>query len=259
VEQQQADELVRAFTAPDGRHYSGLATACNFADDARIKTQDGDEAWDAYKGFEEWHFLNLPRGERHVKASACGHNCVLEGISRHFGELADHSLTKAERGRALLLLAHWVGDVHQPLHVSYADDLGGNRIKPIYGGYYYSFMAPKGHLHQVWDSRIIDRAIGNQRWWKYADSLAASIQPASASQWLAVPQLAWAEESYAITTSEPVEYCAWVTTSTGERCRNDGHTRKLTGDYQHLFAPYVELRLQQGGVRLADLIRQALQ
>jgi hypothetical protein len=120
-------------------------------------------------------------------------------------------------------------------------------------------MAPRGHLHQVWDSRIIDRGIGSQQWWKYADGLAASIQPASAAQWLAVPQLGWAEESYAITVSDPVDYCRWETTGTGgERCRSESHKRKLTAAYQNLFAPYVELRLQQAGVRLAELIHRAL-
>jgi hypothetical protein len=43
---------------------------------------------------------------------------------------------------------HWVGDIHQPLHVSYADDQGGNKIKPIDGGLYTSKA-----LHSVWGQR----------------------------------------------------------------------------------------------------------
>ena len=29
---------------------------------------------------------------------------------------------------ALKFLGHWIGDLHQPLHVSYADDKGGNHV-----------------------------------------------------------------------------------------------------------------------------------
>jgi len=30
---------------------------------------------------------------------------------------------------SLKYLGHWVGDIHQPLHVSFADDRGGNFIR----------------------------------------------------------------------------------------------------------------------------------
>jgi hypothetical protein len=53
---------------------------------------------------------------------------------------------------SLMFLAHFVGDVHQPLHVGYEDDEGGNTI-------IVHWYRRKANLHHVWDVSIIDTAI----------------------------------------------------------------------------------------------------
>jgi hypothetical protein len=53
---------------------------------------------------------------------------------------------------ALKSLGHWVGDIHQPLHVSFLDDRGGNTIRT-------SGQCP-GNLHAVWDNCLVQYAIG---------------------------------------------------------------------------------------------------
>jgi len=65
----------------------------------------------------------------------------------------------------------------------------------------------------------------------------------------------WNSKSYKITTEELTQYCRWV----GTQCRSIPGGRKLLRDYQEHFRPIVELRLQQAGSRLADLLKQALQ
>jgi S1/P1 Nuclease len=40
-------------------------------------------------------------------------------------------------------VGHWVGDIHQPLHVSFVDDRGGNNIR-VSG-------QCAGNLHATWD------------------------------------------------------------------------------------------------------------
>ena len=40
---------------------------------------------------------------------------------------------------------HWVGDIHQPLHVSFEDDRGGNNIQ-VNG-------QCSGNLHATWDKK----------------------------------------------------------------------------------------------------------
>jgi hypothetical protein len=60
-------------------------------------------------------------------------------------------------GCAAKYIVHFVGDAHQPLHVSNNHDHGGNDDPVI-------FMGLPTNLHAVWDSGIIAPAIkGNER------------------------------------------------------------------------------------------------
>lgn len=48
----------------------------------------------------------------------------------------------------MLILMHLLGDLHQPLHTGYDDDLGGNRVAAQYD-------TLKTNLHHFWDEDII--------------------------------------------------------------------------------------------------------
>ncbi|CAI5533707.1 unnamed protein product [Closterium sp. Naga37s-1] len=63
------------------------------------------------------------------------------------GSIKRYNLTQA-----LMFLAHFAGDIHQPLHVGFTSDLGGNRV-------HVTWFKRKTNLHAVWDSFIIDSAI----------------------------------------------------------------------------------------------------
>jgi hypothetical protein len=52
---------------------------------------------------------------------------------------------------ALSFLVHFVGDSHQPLHVSYGSDRGGNEVKA-------DFFGSQTNLHSVWDDSFISKA-----------------------------------------------------------------------------------------------------
>ncbi len=96
------------------------------------------------------HFVNYPRNRLKVISDECDTQgeCVISAIEDDFLKLADQDLSDAERGLALVLLVHWVGDIHQPLHVSFADDRGGNRIDK-------SGVCAADNLHAVWDNCIV--------------------------------------------------------------------------------------------------------
>jgi hypothetical protein len=245
----KVDDLVHSFRTPEKFRYQFFTTGCVFADLARRKAQDKVPGWGGYAPFERFHFLNVARTTKSVPASACGGDCVLEGIQRHSDALGNTALTKPARGEALLLLGHWVGDIHQPLHVSYRDDLGGNEIKLTTSSIYAS-----DHLHGVWDSGIAARAHGTTDWWTYAGQLHAAITPAMRSDWADDPPLSWAQQSYDVTITEGVRYCRWQSAE----CRSIPGKRTLTSSYQTAFEATVETRLQQAGVRLAALITRAL-
>src|SRR5882757_968807 len=64
------------------------------------------------------HFINLPRDSKGLTSDECPavDKCVLSAI------LNDSQLQVADKLIALKSLGHWVGDIHQPLHVSLKDD-----------------------------------------------------------------------------------------------------------------------------------------
>lgn len=248
--------LTRAYERPDGEHERSFDNACTFADEARTNAKDGVKGWEDFNDFDNWHFLNVPRETREANPSHCHHDCVLEGIEQdsHLIRVGEDDQSRAE---GLIFLGHWIGDAHQPLHVSFRDDLGGNEVLLTTDSEY------SGHLHRVWDSGIIREAMqlaglqGRPR--DYARHLQTSIMSGDRSKWLAASPRQWLQESYDITLLPEVEYCRFDPTRFGgEKCRRIGGRRTLTSDYQETFQPVLETRLKQAGVRLANEIRKAL-
>src|SRR5205085_11183275 len=176
------------------------------------------------------HFINVTRDTTTIPESECNNDCVLTGISTHSNMLKTGANDQA-RGEGLIFLGHWLGDIHQPLHVSYADDQGGNKIQPISGGYYPIPSSFPLNLHSVWDSGIIGKADAQPGWRAYADRLQRKITTAQRTQWVAADPLQWAQESYDITTKAPVEYCK----EDSSGCESFGSGRTLTRAYQREF------------------------
>lgn len=249
---QEIVRLTSAFHDPDGHGVHYFTDGCVFADTARAKARDQEPGWERFAPFDHWHFLNVARSADRVTEADCHDDCVLTGITRH-GELLATASTDAERAEALFFLGHWVGDIHQPLHVSFADDRGGNAIPVVTGG-----PIASSHLHGVWDGGILRNAIAADGWRIYADRLANGITPAQKVAWAASSPLLWAAESYERATWRKAEYCAWRDESDGPACRRISGARTLTEDYQREFQDDVEQRLAQAGFRLAELLRVRL-
>jgi hypothetical protein len=264
-QQRQVKTLVRAIERPDGQRYAHLSTATTLADIARGKAREQAEAvrdgltttaarlasWSRFAPMDRWHFLNQPRDARHVPEAGCT-DCVLLAIAFHRKQLADRTRPLAERGEALALLGHWVADAHQPLHVAYADDRGGNQIDRLTGIY------PEArNLHDLWDSGILARGLasrGLRDWRAYAQALAGEIDATERARWANSDPRTWADESYALVTRADFLYCRWEDGS----CRSIGRERILGSAYQFRFQHEAERRLQQAAVRLARTIAEAL-
>jgi len=260
-DRRELDRLLRAYRGPEGTRFARYPEACTFADTARtkarlladaVRTGDSTAAarlagWKRFAAFDSWHFVNVARSARVVRAADCHDDCVLAAIATD--RRVRTKATIQERAEAIILLGHWVGDVHQPLHVSFADDRGGNDIR-ITGGFY----ANADNLHAVWDSGIIAKARGERSWSSYAAELAAAIDDGRRTAWKRSGPIDWANESFRITTQHDFRYCALD----GTTCRPEGRTRTLRAPYQQHFQPVVERRLEQAGVRLAKLLAAAL-
>jgi hypothetical protein len=127
------------------------------------------------------------------------------------------------------MIVHFAGDLHQPMHVSRAEDQGGNTIR-------ISFLGQPGNLHGLWDSGLIEHAGLND------EQLAAKIDhatPGQISQWQHDPILDWLYESYQIS---------------GRLYSEAGKNPDFDEAYYRSHMPIIEDRLEKAGIRLAGLL-----
>ncbi|KAL3678482.1 hypothetical protein R1sor_021438 [Riccia sorocarpa] len=110
--------------------------------------------------------MHLPTGDCHdelMEKNMCVAGAIYNYSSQLLGYKAPSNwttdaLVPLQQGEnsynlmeALLFLAHYVGDIHQPLHVGFTGDLGGNTIM-------VHWYTRKYNLHHIWDSEFIFRA-----------------------------------------------------------------------------------------------------
>lgn len=236
-------ELRRADPQP-GRTFSA---SCAWAD--RVRHRSGSHPHTA-----AYHYVNVPAGAAGVDPQRdCPppRRCVTWAIDHYAARLADRSLAKRERAEALKFVAHFVGDVHQPLHVGRAADRGGNTIAVDFLGDFGSCGRGKErNLHQVWDRNLLEHA--RMRWPDTAVALDRAITPEQVRSWSAGGPIEWANESHRANATfvyalpEPVERCGRP-------------FRPITPAYADRAVAMVRERLQQSGIRLARLIDAAAQ
>jgi hypothetical protein len=70
------------------------------------------------------HYANYPRTTRKITTEHCltADECIFTAIATDLAVLKDNAATDEARLASLKFLGHWVGDLHQPLHVSFQDD-----------------------------------------------------------------------------------------------------------------------------------------
>lgn len=62
----------------------------------------------------------------------------------------DKPFHKFNQKEKIAFLTHFIGDLHQPLHVGRAADLGGNRVR-------VQWFGKQSNLHKVWDTGVIEQ------------------------------------------------------------------------------------------------------
>lgn len=202
--------------------FKSFAEACYWPD--RVRSQS------SYKHTKTWHYINVPRTAQTVKAEHCGEKgCILSALQAMQKKLADRSNSAWQ---PLLFLAHLVGDLHQPLHVSFADDVGGNATRVQVG-------KNKTNLHAYWDGMLLER----QPWRQQSMALLAGIIPEQRQQWQQGNFASWATDSLHITH---------------EAYRLLPPSGKLNDSYRLYFTAPLEQQLQKASVRLAALLDEAL-
>jgi hypothetical protein len=206
----------------------------------------------------EDHYLSVPRSAVAITTNACplADTCILPAIENDTNILADTSNSDADRLFALKLLSHWVGDIHQPMHVSFQDDLGANSVAQ---------KSDDGNLHSAWDFDIIEQEIGSD-FFQIAAELRADISAQDRSQWSFDSSVEWANESFQITISPAANYCTqqqgacWY--GPDNMMLNQGEPERevaITDYYTSTHSRTVKLRLKQAGIRLGALLNRTLQ
>lgn len=116
-----------------------IEDAANWMDSMR-----DDHSYDYMKPF---HYVNFEKGAMVNEPSGDNIIRVLNSTLRDLDNI--NSLSKDEIRTRLFYLFHLVGDLHQPLHVGYGVDKGGNKTQA-------SFFGKGSNLHAIWDTDIIE-------------------------------------------------------------------------------------------------------
>ncbi|CAD6232463.1 unnamed protein product [Miscanthus lutarioriparius] len=146
--------------------YAGnnLSSLCSWADDVKFR----------YPRSPPLHYIDTPDGlctysyDRDCKdEDGVKGRCVAGAINNYTSQLLTYRRSSSPEynlTQALLFLSHFIGDIHQPLHVGFTSDKGGNTID-------VHWYTRKTVLHHVWDSSIIQTAEDDF----YGDSVAGYI------------------------------------------------------------------------------------
>ncbi len=118
-----------------------LAFVSTFGDDIKA-----DRSYDMYN---PWHYVNYPLGVLYKDSEKSPQGDIITAIETCTAIVANKANSREQRVFHLKMLVHLIGDLHQPMHTSRAEDKGGNDIQVQWFG--------KGsNLHRVWDTELID-------------------------------------------------------------------------------------------------------
>jgi hypothetical protein len=193
------------------------------------------------------HYVNMNKGQTEFEMSVdCTNGCVVSAIMNDTAVLlnSDFLASLVAEPNALEFLVHFVGDVHQPLHVGWGYDEGGNAVTCY-------FMGKKTELHAVWDTGMIEYF--NPSWYDWSMDLVKDIQQnASLITYYTQSMNAtiWADESFAYVRNDVYNF--YPTDSIAQPA---GQEAPSLGDayYKHNL-PIVFERLTAASIRLATLL-----
>jgi nuclease S1 len=203
-----------------------LADASVWADNIRQYRHDADKL----------HYVNIPLADtRYVPERHCpGGQCIIAAIEQERHLLADPAASTEERAEALRFLIHFMGDLHQPLHVGDDGDRGGNQRAVI-------FLGHSTDLHKVWDGELIDSSVANQD--AYFGLLRKQMGSLDLRKVEAGTVVDWAMEGHRISAEHAY------------RLPRDG---RIGRGYVRANRPIIDRALIEGGVRLAKVLNEAL-
>lgn len=209
-------------------HGLPLASMATWADEIRV-----DEKWDKAK---PWHYISVDHKNELKQYQHSSRGDVVKALLQFEAILKEEDVKGQELWQALAFYIHFVGDIHQPLHVGRRDDKGGNTVKVKW------FERPS-NLHAVWDYGMIDRQ--RLSFTEYA-SFINNPSAAAIKQWQGSDYWDWVHEA--------IDYREDVYRFGSDNARRK--TPKLGYGYMYQHKPYLDTQLLKAGVRLAGKLNQ---
>ncbi|KAJ2974280.1 hypothetical protein NUW58_g8707 [Xylaria curta] len=235
----------------DTEHY--LAGVATWADSIRYTK------WGRFS--KNFHFIDA----KDDPPSYCGvdfkrdckaDGCIVSSLQNYTSQLLDSTLWPWRRNQAAKFVIHFVGDIHQPLHVENVAQ-GGNGIHVNWEGHEFN-------LHHVWDSSIAEKMLGGNRRKPYDNAFrwAADLTGEIKSGKYLPVRASWID---GLLLDDPIATSMrWANESNAYVCSHvfpEGPAaiagQELAGEYFEKAAPIIELQVAKAGYRLAawlDLI-----
>ncbi|MCL7753521.1 S1/P1 nuclease [Polaribacter sp. Z022] len=200
-----------------------LAFVSTFADEIKSDRK--------YNKYYAWHYINMDFDETYETAKKNPKGDLVTGIEKCIEVLKDKNSTDEDKEFHLKLLVHFVGDLHQPMHIGRREDKGGNTIQVQWFG--------RGtNLHRVWDENMIED------WDMSYIELANNAKDLSKKQVEAIEKgsvVDWVNEVHKLTVE------VYKSAKVGENLR-----------YRYSYDNFgiVRTQLQKGGIRLAKILNE---
>lgn len=204
----------------DGESLSAVA---NFADEIKADR--------AYSKYSAWHYVNIPEGKKYAEIQPSENGDLVQGINTCLEIIKDKNSSKEDKSFYLKLLIHFIGDLHQPMHIGRLEDKGGNDIL-------LQWFGDGTNLHRVWDSNMI-----NHNGMSFTE-LTSEYPTLSKKQVKFLQEgtlLDWVEESHQLA------HKVYASVAVGD---------KLGYRYSYDWWDTVADQLQKGGIRLAAVLNE---
>ncbi|MES1184912.1 MAG: S1/P1 nuclease [Myxococcales bacterium] len=205
-----------------------------------------------YDPMKPFHYVNVDaKAPSYRRERDCPNGCVVTALAQFVAllESPEPALSLAERRRCIYWVAHFMGDIHQPLHIAHPDGKGGTAT--LLG---FFEVPDKRSAHWIWDFGLIERrpppapsvadAVASDQppFRALADELAAELTPAArrvfervtAPEALANEGLLLSRRAAFLTSQDHVD-----------------------GAYEKARWPIVKTQLEKAGVRLAAVLNHA--
>lgn len=200
-----------------------LAVVSTYADEIK-----SDRNFNEYR---PWHYVNIPFDKNYSDINPKEEGDIIQGIEKCISVLKDDSASRDEKVFHLKLLVHFMGDLHQPMHLGLEEDKGGNDFQ-------VRWFNEGTNLHRVWDSNMIDS------YQMTYSELAGNLPRLSKKQVIEIQNgnlLDWVLKERELTKK------IYQSAEVGQ---------KLGYRYMYDHFETVKVQLQKGGLRLAKILNE---